>query len=50
MERIDAAGRTLRQVFQDKKKIIKMESFKLWLINLDIWGSVTPLNVQCYDI
>ena len=49
LERLDAGGRKLMSVFQEKEHF-KHLSLRNWLINLDIWGTFLPLNVQCYDI
>ena len=51
VERLDAAGRTLGAVFKTgEERDRKWEGFRKWIINLDVWGSFYPLNVQCYDI
>ena len=26
------------------------ERFRLWMLNLDVWGSFEPIGPQCYDI
>lgn len=49
LERLDAAGRKLINVFQDHKDF-RLLSLRNWIINLDIWGSYLPLNAQFYDI
>jgi len=49
LERLDAAGRKLINVYQDHPDI-KYLSLRNWIINLDIWGSFLPLNAQFYDI
>ena len=49
IDRLDGAGRTMLSVFQEKKKF-RFQSFRNWMINLDVWGSFYPLNIQCYDI
>lgn len=49
IERLDAAGMMLQLVFKEHKNH-RFYSFRNWLINLDVWGSFYPLNMQCYDI
>ena len=50
VERLDSSGRTLQSVFKPPNNPVRYQSFRNWLINLDIWGSFYPLNIQCYDI
>jgi hypothetical protein len=47
--RLDAGGRSLFGVFSEESKHRK-QSFRNWLINLDIWGSYLPLNAEANDI
>jgi len=29
---------------------VNLESFRMWMLNLDVWGSFQPIGAQCYDI
>jgi len=50
LQKLDAAGLTLKHVFLEKKKWVRQVSFRNWIINLDVWGSYNPLSAECYDI
>ena len=41
----------MHNIFIGEEKVkYKFESFRNWIINLDIWGSYLPLVPELYDI
>lgn len=48
LDRLDSAGKTLRQIFEEKEQT-QWESFRYFIMNLEIYGSFLPLSDKLYD-
>jgi hypothetical protein len=48
LDKLDSSGKTLRQIFEGKEAI-QFEAFRFFIMNLEIYGSFTPLNDRLCD-
>ena len=48
LDRLDSAGRTLRHIFEEDKKH-QFDLFRMFIMNLEVFGSYLPLNDRLFD-
>ena len=48
LDKLDSGGRTLRQIFALNDKY-QLEAFRYFIMNLEVYGSFSPLNDRYYD-
>jgi len=49
IDRLDSAGRTLRHIFEKNSDKLQFEAFRVFIMNLEVYGSFLPLNEKLYD-
>ena len=49
LDRLDSGGRTLRHIFEQNSEKIQFEAFRVFIMNLEVYGSFFPLNEKLYD-
>lgn len=49
LDKLDSGGKSLRHVFEEREAV-QFEAFRLFVMNLEVYGSFSPLNDRLFDL